>query len=83
MFKTYILFSPARNKYYVGYTADDLAERLRKHNTDHHGFTGSSIADWEIVYFEQYNSKKEAMDRELQIKKWKSRKMIEKFIDKK
>jgi len=28
------------NGYYVGYTCDDLKERLRKHNTNHKGYTG-------------------------------------------
>ncbi|MBL7910664.1 MAG: GIY-YIG nuclease family protein [Bacteroidia bacterium] len=36
----YILFSPSKNKYYVGHTGDDLVERIRKHNSNHKGFTG-------------------------------------------
>jgi putative endonuclease len=78
-FHVYILFSAFANKYYIGFTGDDLLERLRKHNTDHKGFTGG-FKDWKIVYTEKFEQKAEAMKRELQIKKWKSRKMIEKLI---
>ena len=79
MFYMYILFSTKLEKYYVGFTGDLLEERLRKHNSNHKGFTGG-IGDWKLVYFEEYNIKKEAQDRERELKKWKSRKMIEKLI---
>ena len=42
----YILFSKGRNCYYVGSTSN-LEGRLRRHNTDHSGFTGS-VSDWVI-----------------------------------
>ena len=66
--------------YYVGTTAD-LEERIRKHNTNHKGFTGKAN-DWEGVYIEEYESKSKALNREREIKKWKSRKMIEYLINK-
>ena len=78
-FYLYILYSKLLNKYYVGYTGDKLEERLRKHNSNHKGFT-SRASDWEIVFTEQIGSKEEAYARERQIKKWKSRKMIEVLI---
>jgi putative endonuclease len=75
----YILFSSAANKYYVGHTADSISERLRKHNSNHKGFTGT-YNDWKLVYQETYLSKEEAYSREREVKNWKSRKMIEKLI---
>ncbi|MBK8145468.1 MAG: GIY-YIG nuclease family protein [Bacteroidetes bacterium] len=30
---TYILHSTTINKYYAGFTSDDIQERLRRHNT--------------------------------------------------
>ncbi|MBL7910665.1 MAG: GIY-YIG nuclease family protein [Bacteroidia bacterium] len=75
----YILFSPSKNKYYVGHTGDDLVERIRKHNSNHKGFTGG-IGDWELKYSEKYSTKTQAMKREKEIKSWKSKKMIEKLI---
>ena len=78
-FKVYILFSPTKNSYYVGYTGDDLTERIRKHNGNHKGFTGK-IGDWELAYHEIFDVKVDAMKREKQIKNWKSRKLIQKLI---
>jgi putative endonuclease len=81
MFHVYILFSTTLNKYYVGYTGDDLLGRIRKHNTNHKGFTGG-IGDRLLKYSEEYSTKEEAQKREKQIKHWKSRKLIEKLIAK-
>ena len=81
MFYTYIIFSEILNKYYIGSTTN-IEERLVKHNHNHKGFTGNK-SDWKIVYFEEYMIKTDALKRELQIKKWKSRIMIEKLIKKK
>ena len=79
MYFTYILFSQQKNKYYIGHTGDDLSERVRKHNSNHKGFTGG-VGDWLLVYQETYANKTEAYARERQIKSWKSRKMLEKLI---
>ena len=79
IYTTYILFSKIKNNYYIGYTGDDLNERIRKHNSNHKGFTGG-IGDWILVYSETFNTAQESHQRELQIKKWKSRKMIEKLV---
>ena len=79
-FKVYILFSAKLNKYYVGYTGDDLSERIRRHNSNHKGYTGKSD-DWVMKYYESFNSRPEATAREKMIKSWKSRKLIEKLID--
>jgi putative endonuclease len=78
-YTVYILFSSSKNKYYIGFTGDDITERLRKHNTNHKGFTGKA-PDWGLMYQEKYPTKNEAIKRELQIKNWKSRKLIEKLI---
>ena len=56
-FHTYILFSLARNTYYVGHIGDNLLERLRKHNSNHKGYTGK-VGDWQIVYKESFVTKK-------------------------
>ncbi len=68
-----------KDSYYIGFTGDVLSERLRKHNTNHMGFTGG-IGDWDIKYTENYQIKEEAMRRERQVKKWKSRKLVEKLV---
>ncbi|MBC8053310.1 MAG: GIY-YIG nuclease family protein [Sphingobacteriaceae bacterium] len=79
MYTVYILYSTILNKYYVGCTSS-LEDRLKKHNTNHAGFTGGKHLDWELKYSEQYDNKSEALKREKGIKRWKSRKMIEGLI---
>ena len=79
MYKVYILYSGLKDKYYVGSSGDDLFQRIRRHNSKHKGFTGSG-GDWELKYFEPYSTKTEALIREKEIKRWKSRKKIEKLI---
>jgi putative endonuclease len=75
----YILYSKLADSFYLGSTCDELTERLRKHNTNHRGFTGRTN-DWVVVYFEKFETKSEAYKRELQVKKWKSRRRIEALI---
>ena len=75
----YILYSEKADKYYVGHSSD-LDERLRKHNTNHKGYTGK-CNDWKIVHTEIYLLKNEAYQREREVKKQKSRKYIEKLIN--
>jgi len=78
-FKVYILYSKLKDRYYIGHSGDDLTQRLRKHNSNHKGFTGG-VGDWIIVFTENYISKSDAYKRELEIKSWKSRKRVEKLI---
>jgi putative endonuclease len=74
----YILHSQSYDRYYVGMTSD-LEERLILHNGNHIGYTGK-YSDWRIVYSEEFAIKSEAYARERAVKKWKSRKMIERLI---
>jgi len=78
MYFVYLLYSVKKNKYYVG-SCEDVNKRLIKHNTNYSGFTGRTL-DWAIKYTAQFESKKDALKRERQIKGWKSRTMIEKLI---
>ncbi|OAB29142.1 putative endonuclease [Flavobacterium fryxellicola] len=75
----YILYSAALNQYYIGHSSESLQERLRKHVSNHAGFTSKAI-DWVIVYHEEFETKLLAYKRELAVKKWKSRKRLEKMI---
>jgi putative endonuclease len=75
----YILHSASANKFYIGHTTEPLEGRLRKHNSDHAGFTGI-FRDWQVVYMEHYPSKIEAFARERKVKGWKSRKRIEDLV---
>ena len=80
MYYFYILYSEKTDRYYIGHT-ENLMQRLKKHNTNHKGYTGK-VNDWEIVYTEVFHSKSEAYARERQVKNWKSRKAIKRLINK-
>lgn len=79
IYSVYILYSESLDKYYVGHTGEKIEIRLRKHLSDHSGFT-AKVKDWKIVFAENFSSKAEAYQREMNIKKRKSRRYIESII---
>lgn len=79
MYTTYILYSAILDKYYIGFTADDIKCRLSKHLANHRGYTGK-VKDWILVFYEFHETKQEAMQREKQIKEWKSKVRIKELI---
>ena len=79
MFYLYILYSPSRDKYYIGYTSD-VQERVIEHNSGATNYTRSG-KPWNLVYKEEFDLKSDAIKRELEIKRKKSRKYIEYLIN--
>ncbi len=75
----YILYSLSLDRYYIGHTCELIEERLRKHLSDHSGFTGKA-KDWKVVFTEPFSSKSEAYAREREIKSWKSKKRIAQLV---
>jgi putative endonuclease len=75
---TYILQSQKNGRYYIG-SSSDPERRLQEHNWSRTPSTKTGIP-WEIVYTEEYETRSEAVSREYQIKKKKSRKYIEYLI---
>ena len=71
----YILYSEVLDRYYIGHTEQSPTERLKKHLSNHGGYT-SKAKDWVIFYSEEYASKVDAYERERQVKAWKSKKKI-------
>jgi putative endonuclease len=74
----YILYSVKLDKYYIGSTSD-LEGRQQRHNTSNKGFT-STGKPWELKYYETFESKQEALSRELQLKSWKDRDLLQRLI---
>lgn len=70
----YILYSTKLDKHYIGH-ANDLNGRLRRHNSNHKGWTGKAN-DWVIAYSEEYETKEKAYAREREVKKWKSKQRV-------
>ena len=79
MYYTYIIYSKAINKYYIG-SCQDIQQRLQDHLNSRSKYT-KVAKDWEIKYFETFPTRTEACQRELQIKKMKSRRYIENLIE--
>ncbi len=77
----YILYSDKTNRYYYG-SSHNVELRLILHNE---GATPSTKngRPWKIAYVEEYETKTEALKREKEIKRIKSRKYIETLITKK
>lgn len=67
MFYVYILKSKKDNKLYVGYTPD-LKKRLSEHQKGNVESTRPRLP-LELVYYESYKNKKDAVDREQSFKK--------------
>ena len=77
----YILHSKILNKYYIGSTEDEINERLKRHLSNHTGFTAKA-KDWEVVHLEYFPDKRMANAREKQLKAWKSKVRIIELINK-
>ena len=74
-FFVYILESD-RGRHYIGFTSN-LQERIKKHNAEHKGFTGTTET-WEIIIYLPVATKVEAMKLESKLKSFKNyRKAIE------
>lgn len=76
----YVLYSALIDRYYVGSTTCLPAERLRRHLSNHSGFT-SRTKDWKVVYVEVFIDILSAKERERQIKSWKSRPRLEQLVN--
>ena len=79
MYFVYILYSAKCDKFYVGHT-DAIDRRLYEHNHSKGGKFSKGCAPWVVVYSEQFSTRVEAVKRELEIKKRKSRKYIQMLI---
>ena len=80
MYAVYILYSPKIDQYYTGYT-NNLDRRLSEHNRRKGKYTDRGIP-WVLVHTEVFSEKKEAQERELEIKAQKSRRYIEELLQK-
>ncbi|MEI6087281.1 MAG: GIY-YIG nuclease family protein [Bacteroidota bacterium] len=77
-FFVYILHSSKNDKFYIG-SCEDITVRLTQHNTGRNKSTHSGMP-WVLMYTEQFETRSYAVSRELQIKKMKSKKYIEKLV---
>ena len=78
---TYILYSQKVDRYYVG-ESEDITNRLNAHLSGISKYTSISD-DWKVMYWEPFALRSDAIRRENEIKKKKSRKYIEWLISQK
>ena len=74
MYYTYILYSKNYNKHYYGSTIN-LLKRLQEHNKGKSNFTKAFIP-WEVIYYEEYDTRSEAYKRELFFKSSEGKKWL-------
>ena len=69
MFYVYVLKSRKNQRVYIGFYTENLKERIMKH---HQGLVRTTM-NWrplELVYYEAYRSKKDALTREKRLKRF-------------
>ena len=69
------------DRYYIGYTSD-VNDRLRHHNSRANKSTRDGIP-WNLIYCENFQTKREAWLRERQIKSYKGGEAFKKLVNKK
>ena len=81
MFYIYALYNRKNDKIYIGQTKD-LEERLRLHKNQvfKTSFTSRFDGEWELIYKEKVNNRKEALLREKQLKSYQGRQFIRRLI---
>ena len=77
-FFVYILESNVDGDYYKGFSENPFL-RLEQHNNGEVNFTATK-RPWSLVFLEKFDSKREALIRERQIKKW-NRKSLANLIE--
>jgi putative endonuclease len=77
-FFVYILQSQSTGRYYIGQTKC-LEERIKYHNANY-SKSLKNRGPWNLIHFEEYPSRSEAVRREAQIKKQKDRRYIEQLV---
>ena len=75
MFTVYVLKSILFQKIYIGFTSDLDARIIAHNHPSNKGWT-KSFKPWELIYTEEFQTKKEAMLREKQLKSAKGREFI-------
>jgi putative endonuclease len=79
MFYVYLLQSDVDSTFYVGYT-ENLEQRLEQHNNGESKYT-SRKAPWKLVYFEHFETKSEALKRELFLKKQRNKEFYQRLVN--
>ena len=75
---TYILYSIKLDKFYYGFTSD-LSKRLDHHNAGRVKSTKAYLP-WTLAWYQIFNNRSAAMERERKLKNLKSRKRVSLYV---
>ena len=78
MYYVYILYSEKLDKYYIG-SSKNPELRLKYHNMGKKGWTKRGVP-WKLVFQQEFQDKKDAMEKEMYVKNQRSKIFIEKLI---
>jgi putative endonuclease len=76
---TYLLKNQEDKSWYIGFTSD-LKQRIKDHQSGKGGRTTRLKNNWELIYFEGYLDKKDAIGREEFLKSGSGRKFLKKQL---
>ncbi|MBX4195544.1 GIY-YIG nuclease family protein [Candidatus Parcubacteria bacterium] len=80
MYTVYALYNSERDQIYIGQTKD-LKNRLDLHRSGIlKGYTSRGGGRWELVYTEEVESRQKALVREKQLKSYRGREFVRKYI---
>jgi len=81
MFYVHAIFNPKHNKTYIG-QASDLVARIEAHqdNIFDNSYTSRFDGECKLIYKEKVATRQEALKREIQLKSFRGREFIKKFI---
>jgi putative endonuclease len=80
MYYVYVLRSILNCSSYIGYTEDLPKDRLSEHNSGQNKWT-KKYRPYELVYYESYYCKKDALHREKFLKSGMGNKLVKLIID--
>ncbi len=78
LYYVYIIYSSTLDQYYIGHT-EKLQDRIFRH-TNSGSKSTKKANDWVVKFTENFETRAAAVKREVEIKKKKSRKYIERLI---
>lgn len=83
MFQVYVIRNEQNGKIYIGQTIN-LTKRLKRHNgqlpSKRQSYTYRNKGNWELIYKEEFQTRSEAMKREKELKTYKGREFIKKYV---
>ncbi|MBI2476147.1 MAG: GIY-YIG nuclease family protein [Candidatus Taylorbacteria bacterium] len=80
MYYIYAIYNTIADKIYIG-QSENLEERLKWHNEKRFkGYTSRFEGRWKIIYREECQTRLDALKREKQLKSYRGREFIKKYL---